>query len=131
MYLSTQTVELFRGLKELASESAWVLPGRSSLSKPFAANALNKALENLNFGIPPFTIHDMRRTGSTLLHEKGFPSDVVEKALNHSIGGVRGVYNKAEYSEQRRKMLQFWADYVEGIASEKKVLLGNFNRQAS
>ncbi len=78
--------------------------------------------------MPPFTIHDMRRTGSTLLHEKGFPSDVIEKALNHTIGGVRGVYNRAEYSDQRRKMLQFWGDYVEGLASERKVLIGNFGR---
>jgi integrase len=87
--------------------------------------------QGVSFAMPPFTIHDMRRTGSTLLHEKGFPSDLIEKALNHTIGGVRGVYNRAEYSDQRRKMLQFWADYVEGLASEKKVLIGNFSRTAS
>ncbi len=85
----------------------------------------------MSFAIPPFTIHDMRRTGSTLLHEKGFPSDVIEKALNHTIGGVREVYNRAKYSDQRRKMLQFWADYVEGLASEKKILVGNLNRIGS
>ena len=61
-----------------------------------------------------------------MLHEKGFSSDVVEKSLNHTIGGVRGVYNKAEYSDQRKEMLQFWADYVEGLASEKKVLIARF-----
>jgi integrase len=131
VYMSLQATALFRGLKELSSGSPWVLPGRSSIQKPFAANALNKALENIHFEIPPFTIHDMRRTGSTLLHEKGFSSDVIEKALNHTIGGVRGVYNRAEYAEQRKKMLQFWGDYVEGIASEKKVLIGNFSREAS
>jgi integrase len=131
VYMSLQAIELFRGLKELASGSPWVLPGRSSIHKPFAANALNKALENIHFEIPPFTIHDMRRTGSTLLHEKGFPSDVVEKALNHTIGGVRGVYNRAEYAEQRKKMLQFWGDYIEGIATESKVIVGNFHREVS
>ena len=72
---------------------------RSSLAKPFSTTALNQALEGVSFAIPLFTIHDMRRTGSTLLHEKGFPSDVIEKALNHTIGGVRGVYNRAEYSD--------------------------------
>ena len=85
----------------------------------------------MSFAIPPFTIHDMRRTGSTLLHEKGFSSDVIEKALNHTIGGVRGVYNRAQYSDQRRKMLQFWADYIEGLAREKKILIGNFNKAVS
>lgn len=52
-------------------------------------------------GIPAFTIHEQRRTASTLLHEKGWASHVVEKALNHTIGGVRGVRNPAEYAEQR------------------------------
>jgi len=72
--------------------------------------------------IPAFTIHDLRRTASTLLHEQGWPSEVVEKALNHTIGGVRGVYNRAEYAdraeyaEQRREMLQAWADYIDGLA---------------
>jgi integrase len=126
VYLSRQAKALLQELKALAGTSDFVLPGRSSPNKPFADNALNKALEGMNFDMPPFTIHDSRRTASTLLHEKGFPSDVIEKALNHTIGGVRGVYNKAEYAEQRRKMLQFWADFVEGIASERQVIVGQF-----
>jgi integrase len=112
VYLALQVSTMFRELRSLAGDSELVLPGRGSLVKPFAANALNKALEGVNFPIPPFTIHDLRRTGSTILHEHGFSSDVVEKALNHSIGGVRGVYNKAEYADQRRAMLQTWADYT-------------------
>jgi integrase len=59
VYLSRQVCELFRELKVLAGDSELVLPGRSSLKKPFAANALNKALEGVNFSIEPFTIHDM------------------------------------------------------------------------
>ncbi len=112
VYLSTQASALLRELRTLASESAWVMPGRSSLTKPFAHNAMNQAMGSITFKLAPFTIHDLRRTGSTLLHEKGFPADVVEKALNHTIGGVRGVYNRAEYAEQRREMLQFWGDYI-------------------
>jgi len=128
IYMSTQTAALFLELRELAGDSELVLRGRRSLRKPFAQNALNKALEGVNFGMPSFTIHDLRRRASTLLHEKGFPSDVIEKALNHAIGGVRGVYNQAEYAEQRCKMLQFWADFVEGIASEKKSLSDNLRQ---
>ena len=112
-------MELFRELKALAGDSEWALPSRSSLARPFAKNALNKALDGVNFPIDPFTIHDLRRTGSTSLHEKGYSSDVVEKALNHTFGGVRGVYNRAEYAEQRKEMLQFWADYVGTLATEK------------
>jgi integrase len=63
VYLSHQAQEIFKELKELAGDSALVLPGRGSLTRPFAFNALNKALEGVNFPIPPFTIHDLRRTG--------------------------------------------------------------------
>ncbi|MCW5140679.1 tyrosine-type recombinase/integrase [Burkholderia cenocepacia] len=118
VYLSTQAVMLFRELAVLAGTSEWVLPGRGSQTKPFAHNALNQALKVSLKGqdIPAFTIHDLRRTASTLLHEKGWASDVVEKALNHTIGGVRGVYNRAEYAEQRKEMLQAWADTIDALA---------------
>jgi len=117
VYLSRQAVELFRELQYLANGSELVMPGRGSLTKPFAHNAINTALKTALAGqeIPAFTIHDLRRTASTLLNEKGWPADVVEKALNHTVGGVRGVYNRAEYANQRREMLQFWADFVEDL----------------
>ena len=126
VYLSRQSVDIFRELHNLAGGSPWVIPSRGSLAKPFSTTALNQALQGVSFAMPPFTIHDMRRTGSTLLHEKGFPSDVIEKAQSHD-WWCEGVYNRAEYSDQRRKMLQFWADYIEGLASEKKILIGNFS----
>lgn len=131
VFLSRQAVELFRELKALADTSELVLPGRGSLTKPFAHNGINTALKVALQGqaIPAFTIHDLRRTASTLLHENGWPSDVVEKALNHTIGGVRGVYNRAEYAPQRREMLQFWSDYVESLITSGKVILGRFQRQ--
>ncbi|WP_276807869.1 tyrosine-type recombinase/integrase [Castellaniella defragrans] len=125
VYLSTQAQTLFKELKPLASSSVWVLPGRGTLAKPFASNALNQALKVSLQGqeIPAFTIHDLRRTASTLLHEQGWPSDVVEKALNHTISGVRGVYNRAEYAEQRREMLQAWADYIDGLAPSGNLVI--------
>ncbi|MCT8357797.1 tyrosine-type recombinase/integrase [Xanthomonas citri pv. anacardii] len=126
VYLSAQAQTLFKELKPLASSSDWVLPGRGTLAKPFANNALNQALKVSLQGqeIPAFTIHDLRRTASTLLHEQGWPSDVVEKALNHTIGGVRGVYNRAEYAEQRREMLQAWADYIDGLVPSANLVIG-------
>lgn len=115
VYMSRQVTELFEGLRELAGESDLVMPGRGSLTRPFAKNAMNKALEGVNFRMAPFTIHDLRRTGSTLLHEMGYSSDVIEKSLNHTIGGVRGIYNRAQYADQRKQMLQTWADYISGL----------------
>lgn len=132
VYLSRQAITLFKELQILAGGSELVMPGRGSLTKPFAHNAINTALKTALRGqdIPAFTIHDLRRTASTLLHENGWPSDVVEKALNHVIGGVRGVYNKAEYSSQRIEMLQFWADFIEKLINDKNVVLGRFNKTA-
>jgi len=100
-----------------------VLPGRGTLAKPFAHNALNQALKVSLQGqeIPAFTIHDLRRTASTLLHEQSWPSDVVEKALNHTIGGV---YNRAEYAEQRREMLQAWSNYIDRLALSENLVIG-------
>lgn len=125
VYLSKQVLALFKELRRLAGNSDWVLPGRGTLTKPFAHNALNKALKVSLQGqeIPAFTIHDLRRTASTLLHENGWASDIVEKALNHTIGGVRGVYNRAEYADQRKQMLQFWADYLDRLAPAAELLL--------
>ncbi len=132
VYLSRQTIAMFRELKVLAGASELVMPGRGSLTKPFAHNAINNALKVALKGqdIPAFTIHDLRRTASTLLHENGWPSDVVEKALNHTIGGVRGVYNRAEYETQRRQMLQFWADYIEHLVQDGRVIMGRFKPAA-
>jgi integrase len=115
VYLSRQAAALFRSLAPLASGSELVLPGRASLKKPFAHNAINQALKTSMTGedVPAFTVHDLRRTASTLLHEAGWAPDIVEKALNHNIGGTRGVYNRAAYAPQRREMLQAWADLVD------------------
>ncbi len=125
VYLSKQALALFRELRTLAGGSQWVLPGRGTLTKPFAHNALNKALTVSLQGqeLQAFTVHDLRRTASTLLHENGWASDIVEKALNHTIGGVRGVYNRAEYAEQRKAMLQFWADYLDKLAPAADLLV--------
>jgi integrase len=125
VYLSKQALALFKELQTLAGKSEWVLPGRGTWKKPFAHNALNKALKVSlqDQAIPVFTIHDLRRTASTLLHQNGWASDVVEKALNHTIGGVRGVYNRAEYAEQRKQMLQFWSDYLDRLAPVAELLL--------
>ncbi len=85
VYMSRQVAAMFQELKALAGGSRFVLPGRGKQNQPFAKNALNKALEGLSFDMEPFTIHDQRRTASTLLNEHGsehgWSKDVVEKAL--------------------------------------------------
>jgi integrase len=131
VYMSTQVARMFRELKVLAGDSELVLPGRNRISRPFAKNALNKALEGLSFDMDPLTIHDLRRTGATQLTERGFNKDVIEKALSHEREGIRAVYILAEYAEQRKQMLQWWADCVDSIVTESKVIVGNFGAGAA
>ena len=134
VYLSRQTKSLFEQLIGLAGESPWLLPGRdpkehislTTLNQAiFVAKDKNRKLDWLG----TVWIHDLRRTASTHLHDLGWPSDVIEKALNHTIGGVRSVYNRALYADQRREMLHAWADYVDGVLEGSNV--APFKRKAA
>lgn len=74
--------------------------------------------EAANLALEPFTVHDLRRTGSTLLNEAGFNGEWIEKCLAHQEGrSSRAIYNKAEYAEQRRHMLQEWANMIDAWAA--------------
>jgi integrase len=127
--LSKQALAMFEELQGLASGSEWVFPSRSSLKQPIAKSTLNVAVRALDVDVRDFVIHDFRRTASTHLHEAGFNSDWIEKALAHETGGVRGVYNRAQYFEQRREMLQWWADFVDSQIEEgRKVIIGRFGK---
>lgn len=120
--LSRQAVAALHELKETYGGIGLVLPGRTP-GKGLSTGTLHEAMtRNGSFGIARFTPHDFRRTASTILHEQGWNTDVIEKALNHTMKGVRGVYNKAEYLDQRREMLQTWADYVDALKQGAKVV---------
>ena len=122
VYLSRQAMEILGYLKTLAEDSAYVLPARGKPNQAVAMSSLNRAIKKAldlarhdGITFADFTVHDLRRTGSTLLHEQGYNSDWIEKALAHEQQGIRAVYNKAEYAEQRRRMLQDWADFISGL----------------
>ena len=128
--LSRQTVAMFEELKGLASGSDWVFPSRGDLKQPIAKSTLNVAVRALEIEVRDFVIHDFRRTASTHLHEAGFNSDWIEKALAHETKGIRGVYNRAQYADQRREMLQWWADFVDSQIQDGrgKVIIGPFGK---
>lgn len=127
--LSRQAIAMFGELLELASGSPYVLPSRGSLARPIAHSTLNVAVRALDVDVRDYVLHDFRRSASTHLHEAGFSSDWIEKALAHSQQGIRGVYNRAEYLVQRKEMLQWWADFVDAqIEEEPKVIIGRFGK---
>ncbi|EFG6153722.1 tyrosine-type recombinase/integrase [Escherichia coli] len=120
IYLPKQAQDILVGLQMCAGGSEYLVPGRYNFRKPLSNAALNSLIDRTvkiinedGENIQDFTVHDMRRTASTLLHEAGYPSDWIEKALAHEQKGVRAVYNKAEYARQRAYMLQQWADMID------------------
>ena len=116
VYLSHQAKELFECLRHRGERNGFVFPALGSDgSSPIGQSTLNRALGRVQRGMAHFTVHDLRRTGATRLSEMGFQPDWIEKALNHKLRGVRGIYNRAEYGAQRRKMLQAWADALDGL----------------
>ncbi|WP_256080985.1 site-specific integrase [Massilia sp. YIM B04103] len=120
VYLSRQALDLFIALRTCAGNSRYVLPSRYDADLPISHATLNRVAVQVGVSarkaghpLADFSPHDLRRTASTLLHEEGFNTDWIEKCLAHEQRGVRAVYNKAEYAEQRRAMLQDWADMID------------------
>ena len=128
VYLSRQSMDIMIALKTCAGNSRYLLPSRYDADAPMSRATFNRitysVVERAKLeGLPlePFTVHDLRRTGSTLLNELGFNSDWIEKCLAHEDGrSSRGVYNKAEYEPQRRHMLQEWADIIDAWVEGRK-----------
>ncbi|MBK6025858.1 tyrosine-type recombinase/integrase [Brevundimonas nasdae] len=120
VYLSTQMVDILVALKTCAGNSKYILPSRYDADAPMSKATFNRVTtaiaeraEKQALALEPFTVHDLRRTASTLLHEMGFNSDWIEKGLAHEERSSRGVYNKAEFETQRRHMAQEWSNAVE------------------
>lgn len=128
VYLARQSLDIMIALKTCAGNSRYLLPSRYDADAPMSRATFNrittavvKRAKQKGLPLEPFTVHDLRRTGSTLLNELGFNSDWIEKCLAHEEGrSSRGVYNKAEYAPQRRHMLQEWADMIDAWANGQK-----------
>ncbi|MFC4158230.1 tyrosine-type recombinase/integrase [Chitinimonas lacunae] len=120
VFLSRQALDIFIALKTFAGGSDYVLPSRYDSDTPMSSATLNQVLtltyrlaQKEGKPLAKFGPHDLRRTASTLLHEANYNTDWIEKCLAHEQKGVRAVYNKAEYREQRTAMLQDWADMID------------------
>jgi len=128
VYLAQQSLDILIALKTCSGNSRYLLPSRYDADAPMSRATFNRITysvveqaEKQGSPLEPFTVHDLRRTGSTLLNELGFNRDWIEKCLAHEDGhSSRGVYNKAEYEVQRRHMLQEWADLLDAWVSGEK-----------
>jgi integrase len=114
--LSKQAKAAFKQLKQLNGMSQYVFPNPHNGFKFMSENAVLYALYRMGYHSRA-TGHGFRHTASTVLNDSRlFGSDVIERQLAHVHSNkVRGIYNHAEYLPERRKMMQWWADYLDGI----------------
>jgi integrase len=111
--LSDQCIAVLERAGKLFGKEGLIFPSVRDSEKPMSDNAMSKALRDMGYK-GKATPHGFRASFSSAAYEKsGFPSEVIEKCLAHEEKNkVKGAYNRAEYLEQRRQLLQWWADAV-------------------
>ena len=114
--LSSQAVAILRDLHALTGRGRYVFPSPRSVQRCMSENAVTAALRSLGYDGDTMTAHGFRSTASTLLHEQGYPSDVIERQLAHKeANAVKDAYNRAQHLPERRTMMQAWADYCDAL----------------
>ncbi len=130
--LSDQVIAILESLHPLTGRWKYVFPGIRSKQRPMSENTLNAGLRRLGYTKEEMTSHGFRSMASTLLNEQGFNRDWIERQLAHTErDSVRAAYNYAEYLSERKRMMQHWADYLDNLRADKKVITGIFNRSGS
>jgi integrase len=118
--LSRQAVELLRELNTHTGGRGFLFPNYRNPKTCMSATTLNRALERMGFNGPDtigFSAHGFRSTASTMLNEMGFRSEIIELQLAHTDRNkVRASYNHAKHLDERRDMMQQWADVTEELA---------------
>ncbi|MEQ1581462.1 MAG: integrase arm-type DNA-binding domain-containing protein [Steroidobacteraceae bacterium] len=114
--LSRQAVAILSELRALTGPDGYLFPGIRHAARPMSENTVNGALRALGYGHDDMTGHGFRSMASTLLNERGWNRDAIERQLAHGERNkVRAAYNYAEHLPERRKMMQAWADYLDGL----------------
>ncbi len=114
--LSGKATAVLRDVYPLTGSRRFVFPSLRTSSRPMSENTLNSALRRLGYSKLEMTAHGFRSMASTVLNEAGWHRDAIERQLAHAPRDkVRAAYNYAEYLPERRKLMQWWADYLDGL----------------
>jgi integrase len=117
--LSRQAITVLRELEKLNGDRTYVFPNQHNPASFMSENTILFALYRMGYHSRA-TGHGFRSTASTILNEHGFRADVIERQLAHSErNSVRAAYNHAQYLPERRKMMQWWANYLGKLAAKK------------
>ena len=126
--LPAQAVTILEAIQPLTGGGQYVFPSSRGDGRPMSDNTIRTALKSLGYDSDVMTAHGFRTTASTLLNEQGWSPDAIERQLAHAPRDqVRAAYNRAQYLEERRKMMQSWADYLDSLKNGAQVI--NFKQQ--
>ncbi|NIF78140.1 DUF4102 domain-containing protein [Paraburkholderia sp. Cy-641] len=112
--LPSQLVSALRELKKLTGRHRYLFPGIGTKNEVISENTINLVFSKIGYK-GRMVGHGTRHTASTLLRDHGWKKDHVETQLSHLEGGIAGDYNHAKYLRQRRAMMQWYADYLDGL----------------
>ena len=117
--LCAQAVAILAELQPLTGRGVYVFPSARGKGRPMSNNAINAALRRMGYTTEQMTAHGFRATARTLLDEAlGYRPDYIEHQLAHAVRDPNGrAYNRTAHLAERRKMMQGWADYLEGLKS--------------
>jgi integrase len=121
--LARQTIELLQKTQQLTGHGKYVFPSNRAPKgdRPMSDATVLVALRSMGYTKDQMVPHGFRSMASTLLNENGFNFDWIERQLAHVEGNsVRAAYNYAEYLPERRKMMQWWADYLDELRGNLK-----------
>ena len=114
--LSSQVRAMLDELRPMTGEGRWLFPTPRNDGRCISDNGVRMALRTMGFTKEQITPHGFRAMFSTIANEHGINRDVIERQLAHVEGNaVRGAYNHAEYMPERIKLMQWWADCLDGL----------------
>ncbi len=120
--LSKQALAIFEAMQPFTNNGAYVFPSIRSRTRPMSENTINASLRRMGYSKEEMTGHGFRAMASTLLNEQDFNSDWIETQLAHiEENKSRKPYNRAKYLEQRKSMMQQWADYLDALKNGSNV----------
>lgn len=121
--LSEQAVEVLKDVEPLTGRGRYVFPSLRTSERPMSNNTVLAALRRMGYAKEEMSGHGFRAMASTILHEQGWPSDIIERQLAHTErNSIKAAYNHAQHLPERRKMMQVWADYLDTLKSGGKVV---------
>ncbi len=118
--LPSQAVTTLRELKTVTGEGDYVFRGERHHHRPMSENTVNAAMRAMGFGADEAVGHGFRATARTMLAERlNVPEAVIEAQLAHAVSDSLGrAYNRTKFEDQRREMMQTWANYLEKLRLE-------------